>query len=90
MNTALDFQIVHQTEEYIYIVDVGAGYWSVTNNAEKVLRYLIEHHQLGSRRLIYRDSEGQIDEILHDNGRFLDFAPGHRGIEKLPEWYAIF
>jgi hypothetical protein len=30
------------------------------------------------RRLLYFDSEGELDENVHDKGRFARFAPGPR------------
>jgi hypothetical protein len=89
MKTVSEFEIIYQTSEYMYIVDIGLVCKSVTNDAENVLKFLTKYHQLGSRRLIYRDSEGQIDEILHDNGKFMRFAPGHSGIEKQKEWFNL-
>jgi hypothetical protein len=79
------FVVVKQTHEYTYIADVGKTATSVTNNVEAIVKFLSGNHILGSRRLFYRDSDGQIDEIIHDNGAFIRFAPGHEGIENLPE-----
>jgi len=79
------FVVVHETPEYMYIADVGKTATSVTNNVEAVVKFLVQNHILESRRLIYRDSEGQIDEIIHDKDVFIRFSPGHPGIEKLPE-----
>ena len=88
-----EFLLVDQTPEYMYIVDVGktatstslSQSTSVTNNAVAVVKFLFDNHNLGHRRLIYRDSDKQIDEIIHDNGVFIRFSPGHPGIENLPE-----
>jgi len=74
------FLIEYVSSEYMYIVDTGVSDRSVTNDVEAVLSYLSEHHGLGNRRLIYRDSQGEVDEIIRDNGVFKSFAPGHVGI----------
>ena len=75
------FNIVFQNSQYVYIEDIGLVSKSVTNDAEAVLLILSEQHNLGNRRLIYCDSGGQIDEILHDHGKFKGFSPGHQGID---------
>jgi len=77
------FTISHETPTYMYIVDTGTAVKSVTNDVKNVLTYLSEHYNLGCRRLIYRDSTGQDDEILHDKGVFKGFKPGHVGINDL-------
>ena len=78
------FAIEKATDKYLYIIDTGVLHKSVTNDAGAVLSYLSENHELGNRRLIYRDSHGRIDEIVHDSGTFKGFASGHAGIDDLP------
>ena len=73
------YQIDHGDGDALHLVDLGP--WdqhpTVTNDAEAVVRDLHRAGRLGRRRLFYRDSEGQVDEIRHDGqGRFLGFAPG--------------
>lgn len=71
------YRIESQTEEQILIKDVGKDCMSVTNDAEAVVRDLHRNGILGDRRLLYIDSEGEIDELKHDgNGAFQGFAPG--------------
>lgn len=80
MNRA-DFRIEAETEEYIFIIDIGHTHTcTVTNDAENVVETLARDHALGDRRLFYMDSEGRIDEIKHTAGKFSGFAPGHAGI----------
>jgi len=81
-----NFIIGQQTNEYIYIIDISKDLKSVTNSVDEVLLFLFKNCQLGDRRLIYRDSMGQIDEIKHENGLFKGFAPGHSGIGSLPDF----
>jgi len=84
--TAKDFEtlakikIEHATDEYMYIIDVGEIDKSVTNDAPAVCMHLFKNFDLRNRRLIYKDSTGNIDEIIHDFGVFIRFAPGHKGI----------
>ena len=78
------FSIEKETENYIYIVDKGTeNEMSVTNAVKSVLEQISALGKLGSRRLIYRDSLGNDDEIIHENGRFIRFAPGYKGIDDL-------
>ena len=86
VNPSSKFFILHETSEYIYIVDTGVNEKSITNDAEAVVSFLAVNHHLDNRRLIYRDSSGQRDEILHENGKFLKFAPGYKGIPFLPNY----
>ena len=74
------FSIARCSEEYLYIIDCGGDTRTVTNNAENVVELLYESYNLGNRRLIYRDSLGEIDEIIHENGQFKGFKAGYKGI----------
>ena len=65
-------------ENTLIIRDLGPWdtYWTITNAAEDVVRGLAEHGNLGDdRRLFYYDSDGQLSELKHKNGRFVGFAP---------------
>jgi len=76
-----EFSVLQITDEYIYIVDDCAkDSKSLTHDVENVLSYLTDMYKLGNKRLFYRDTDGQIDEIVHENGKFIDFAPGFKGI----------
>lgn len=83
MNTA-EYEIVEdpvdprtlQVSGPLVIRDLNAGR-SVTNDAERVVRELWEQGRLfNERRLFYYDSEGSLDELVHDEGTFVRFAPG--------------
>ncbi|MEN6560886.1 MAG: hypothetical protein ABFD52_08945 [Acidobacteriota bacterium] len=63
----------------VVIRDIGP--WdehpSVTNDVEAVVQELVaEGHLREGQQLYYFDSDGQLDEILVKDGRFLGFAPG--------------
>ena len=80
--THAEFTIEKETPDYVFIIDTGHTHTrTVTNDAEFVVKTLATDHALGDRRLFYRDSENQIDELLHSGAKFLDFRPGHAGIE---------
>lgn len=60
----------------VWIVD-DDGPKSVTNDAESVVHALYQRH--GACRIIYRDTLGHWDELLHLDGIFQGFAPA-RGL----------
>jgi hypothetical protein len=49
---------------------------SVTNDAEYVVAEVVKQCGNKTARVIYRDSDGRWDELVHDNGVFVRFAPG--------------
>lgn len=69
------YEVVEETHEKVVIRDIGhdRGRPSVTNDAEGVVARV---KNLGSRRLFYFDSQGDLDELLHVGGVFVGFAPG--------------
>ena len=74
MRVRAHYAIHVETADTIWIVDLDDGAMSVTNDAEAVVEQVVK--DFGDKRVIYRDSEGQWDELLHHHGRFIDFAPG--------------
>lgn len=56
----------------VFIVDNDMG-MSVTNDAENVVADVLR--QYPNHRIIYRDTMGQWDELVHFNGKFTGFAP---------------
>jgi hypothetical protein len=76
--TRSDFEIVVQTDDAVYLVDLDKGRLSVTNDAEAVVQEVLRKHcQNGLRRIVYMDSMGEWAEMVHDGKRFVDFAPAH-------------
>lgn len=59
-------------DSVVWIEDLCYGL-SVTNDAENVVHDL--QHDFPGYRVIYRDTDGRWDELLHARGRFLGFAP---------------
>ena len=73
MRTA-HYDIVKVTPEIVWIRDrTEDGVISVTNDAEGVCRRV--WHDYPNRRIIYCDSDGNWDELKHEGGRFVGFAP---------------
>lgn len=69
----------------VAIVDANAGAMSVTNDAEAVVWELYKTGKMkGSDRLIYRDTDGQWDELQHNGaGAFTGY--GHLGCRQLAD-----
>jgi hypothetical protein len=69
--------IDHQ-KRIIFIVDED-GPLSVTNDAERVCSEAVGEDEDGrdttSYRLVYRDTRGDWDELVHDRGTFRGFRP---------------
>lgn len=61
----------------LIIRDIGHTYtMSITNDAEEVVRGIFNLGLLpDNRRLLYYDSEGDLAELAHENGRFQGFKP---------------
>jgi hypothetical protein len=66
----MNYRVVKVTPNVVHIVDLGVGR-SVTNDAENVVEEV--NRQYPARRIIYRDTDGQWDELVHNNGVFVDF-----------------
>lgn len=60
------------TPAFVFIIDRNeSGTLSVTNDAERVCKALAA--EFGDRRIIYRDTSGDWDELVHANGVFVGF-----------------
>ncbi len=69
------YQIVYFNDRYIHILDAGGGRrMTITNDAEAVVAEVASLYP--GRRIFYTDTDGQIDELLHNAGKFAGFAPG--------------
>lgn len=60
------------TEHAAFIVDDNLGGMSVTNAAELVCEQCCR--AFGDRRIIYCDSMGHWDELVHAHGSFIGFS----------------
>jgi hypothetical protein len=80
MRTRARFVVERDDAETVTISDVGLSSTSVTNDAEAVVMDLHSRGVLRGRRLLYYDSDGQLDELKHDGqGNFTGFAPYRQG-----------
>jgi hypothetical protein len=73
MVRAVSWSLVKLTPEIVFIEDDNRDGMSVTNAAEAVCRQCFADY--GARRIVYKDSEGRWDELVHERGRFIRFAP---------------
>ena len=74
------FYIERETEEYIHIIDTGIEEMKVRESARSIVEYLRDNHNLGRRRIIYRNRSGTDNEIKHMGGNFICCGLGHKGI----------
>jgi len=67
------FDIIHIDQKVIAIDDLYADK-TVTNDAENVIKVLNKELGLEGRRVIYRDTMGYWDELIHEDGEFVCFG----------------
>lgn len=79
------FRIISTTPAFILIDDVGPHdqHLSVTNDAEGVVKRLVPI--LAGRRLFCRDTAGDVDEVVIEDGKFGGFLPDRGALQDLLE-----
>lgn len=73
------FEVIGMRPSAVTIRDIGPHdrFMTVTNDAESVVSELVQAGILkAGQRLLYYDSEGELDEIFVKDGRFAGFGPG--------------
>lgn len=77
MKPAANFVVIsNKPGKYLIIKDIGPWdkYMTVTNAAEEVVEFLHSTNLLSNnQRLLYYDSEGDLDELLVSDGKFAGF-----------------
>jgi len=78
-----EYLIIKNAPEYVFILDTGgnAGKRTITNDADFVIQDLsdfIDNFQ--NKRVFYTDTDGRIDEMLHNGNQFTTFKAGHEGV----------
>jgi hypothetical protein len=68
-----NFTIVQIVFGAVFLVDNCDDQMSVTNDAENVVHYVLSIYP--KRRIIYRDTDGNWDELVHNGIDFTNFAP---------------
>lgn len=79
MTTRARYAVVKDSPDMLVIRDLGPWdrHLTVTNDVESVVADLYASGRLvAGRRLLCYDSESDLDEIVHADGRFVRFAPG--------------
>lgn len=71
-NRHSDWRYVRVDPDRVFIEDLDLGRMSVTNDAENVVRSV--NNDYPRRRIIYKDSSGQWDELVHEGGKFTRFS----------------
>lgn len=66
------YEVTKVTTDTVFLVDLNVGK-SVTNDAENVVAEILTEY--GNKRIIYRDSDGHWDELVHNGSKFTNFAP---------------
>lgn len=75
MKTHAIFSIVRNIADLPLIIQDECVGKSVTNDAEFVVKSLFDRGFLNQgRKLYYYDSDGRLDEIIHQDGKFRGFA----------------
>ena len=72
-----NYAIVSSTPEVLTLRDLGPWdrYMTITNAAEDVVEELSRAGTLKEgQRLLYYDSENDLTELKHGNGKFVEFA----------------
>jgi hypothetical protein len=82
-----DYEVVRVEEDRVFIVDLDLGGKSVTNDAEEVFKEIKFHFP--GKRLIYRDSLSNWDEIIEDTHwinyiRYFEHVPSEEEFNKFP------
>lgn len=72
-----NFDIIKVTGNTVFLIDnaLVMHTMSVTNDAEAVVKYINE--KCPRKRVVYKDTEGHWDELIHENGEFKEFRPYH-------------
>ncbi len=68
-------KFIKSTEKLLVIEDIGdwTRFPTVTNDAEGVVEWLYNNNLITGKELFYYDSDGELSELLHDNGKFVGF-----------------
>lgn len=68
-----DYEIVEVRGGVVYLVDLDRCGPSVTNSAELVVARVA--HRYPGHEIVYRDTTGRWDEMVHHEGAFAGFRP---------------
>jgi hypothetical protein len=94
-NCKSKFSILEINSSFILIEDEFDGnQMTVTNDAENVTKYLYDFYlwHINSFppddwKIFYKDTDGNIDTLLHTKGVFNGFKPGHEDVIDLENYF---
>jgi hypothetical protein len=70
------YSVALVTDLYMIILDNDDGTGaSITNAAASTIEILSTQFDLRTKRVIYRDSMGRYDELVHGDNRFIQYKP---------------
>jgi len=69
--------------EFVAVIDMNVG-CSVTNNAEEVVEFVLDYYSTTTKRIFYRDTMGNWDEMTHDGEKFVGFKSMPRCFQLSP------
>ena len=78
-----NFETVEDSENCHIIRDIGPWntHLTITNGAELVVEFLFNNNIIkNGKRLFYYDSDNELSELRHENGKFLGYA----AVDSLP------
>lgn len=67
-----NYRVCRETPEEVLIEDMNLGRMSVTNDADNVVAEVVSVY--GNKRILYIDSDGRTNELVHENGVFKKFG----------------
>lgn len=67
------YDIIYEDQHVIALVQTDPTVMSITNDAEAVIADLLDRGKLHQRRVIYKDTEGRWDELVHWFGEFKNY-----------------
>lgn len=88
--TRSNFIVLSVNEKYILIKDLydsNCPTVTVTNDAENVVKFIIEYYKVKNEQIFYIDTNGRVDELLHDGSEFIGFKFGYNNLEEFVSKY---
>jgi hypothetical protein len=66
------FGVGADTDTKTFLIDLDSGV-TITNDAENLCEFM--HYAHPGKRVIYRDTDGLWNELVHVDGKFSNYAP---------------
>lgn len=86
-----NFEILNIKDNFILLQDLlynsKDSYTSVTNDAKNVVKFIVEKYNAENKQIFYIDTDGRVDELLHDGSKFIGFRFGYNNIDEFVKVY---